>query len=100
MSTIKKTVINDTSFKLEVATTLFDYFMGLSGRERLEGVDGMVFRFPFKWRWKMSMRGMKFPLDFIWLRDGAIVEVVKNVYTGYVLPKSRINAVIEMPSRK
>jgi uncharacterized membrane protein (UPF0127 family) len=95
---MKRIIISGVPLRIEVATRPFDYFKGLSGRKILENIDGMLFRFPFKWKWRMSMRGMNFPLDFIWIREGIIVEITQNMVTGFVSPRGRIDAVIEIPS--
>lgn len=74
---IKVGSINVTS---EVADTNEERKMGLSGRKSLGENDGMLFKFdkdnvfPSFW-----MKDMLIPIDIIWINDGVIVKIHKNV---------------------
>jgi uncharacterized membrane protein (UPF0127 family) len=84
--------------RVELAATWWQRFRGLSGRESLNGADGMLFIFPWRARWRMCMRGMKFPLDFIWMNDGKIVAIDRNIQpgrAGAIRPPKRVNMVLE-----
>lgn len=65
---------------VEVAKTGQERELGLDGRDSLEDNHGMLFVFdsqnvtPSFW-----MKDMKFPLDIIWINDGKVVKVDKNV---------------------
>lgn len=52
---------------------------GLSGRPDLKPNQGMLFVFPQPGYYSFWMKGMLFPLDFLWLKDGIILETTKNV---------------------
>jgi uncharacterized membrane protein (UPF0127 family) len=66
-------------FMVEVADTIPLRERGLSGRENLEDGRGMLFVFGAAGRHAFWMRGMKIPLDFIWIKDGRVVGVTENV---------------------
>lgn len=57
---------------LEVAATFFRRQKGLAGRDP-GTTAGMVFLFPFRWRWGIWMRGMRCPLEIIWIDRGRVV---------------------------
>jgi uncharacterized membrane protein (UPF0127 family) len=69
-----------TKVKIEIADTVEERKVGLSGRKSLEENGGMLFSFEGKevtpgfW-----MKGMLFPLDIIWIKDEKIVKIDKNV---------------------
>ncbi|GIW10185.1 MAG: hypothetical protein KatS3mg061_1242 [Dehalococcoidia bacterium] len=48
---------------------------GLSGVERLEPDEGMLFVYPVKGRYPFWMRGMLFPLDMLWIDDDRVVDL-------------------------
>ncbi|MCB2192015.1 MAG: DUF192 domain-containing protein [Deltaproteobacteria bacterium] len=56
---------------------------GLGGRQTLEPGRGMLFIFYGK-PLSMCMRGMHFPLDFIWLNQGKVSQISSNVPPGGV----------------
>ncbi|MSQ26280.1 MAG: DUF192 domain-containing protein [Dehalococcoidia bacterium] len=72
--------IRGTTFRLEVARTVDEQRVGLSGRDALAQDAGMLFPqardlVPSFW-----MRGMRISLDFIWITSGCTVaEVTANV---------------------
>jgi uncharacterized protein len=51
---------------------------GLSGRESLDEGEGMLFLLandsPSFW-----MKGMRFPIDIVWIKDGRVVDVTAGV---------------------
>lgn len=91
-------VFDGRQWYLECASTWRQRMRGLSGRDRLEHCDGMLFRFPFAARWPIWMRGMRFPIRAIWLRHGRVVDV-QDLPLGtwrWYRPRVRADAVIEM----
>lgn len=48
---------------------------GLSGAERLEPDEGMLFVYTVKGRHPFWMRGMLFPIDMIWIDDNQVADV-------------------------
>jgi hypothetical protein len=61
--------------RLEVADTDASRMHGLSGRESLEPNAGMLFVFGHRGIYPFWMKGMKFPLDIVWIDDGKVVDV-------------------------
>ena len=72
-------LINDASFKVELADTPQARVKGLSGRESLPAGTGMLFVFPEKAKHRFWMPDMNFPIDIIWITDGQVVGVEHEV---------------------
>ena len=70
----------------EVADTAEKRELGLSGRASMQESDGMLFLFDRRGIYTFWMRGMKIPLDFIWLRDDVIIDLDENVAVDTELP--------------
>ena len=72
--------INDVKVNIEVAKTDTEKQKGLGGRNTLVDNSGMIFVFnrekPTFW-----MKDTLIPLDIIWISDGKIVGINKNVAT-------------------
>lgn len=51
---------------------------GLSGRNYLSEFGGMLFLFDAPGRHGIWMKGMKFPLDIIWIRGGVVADIAEN----------------------
>ena len=71
--------IGETSFSVEVADTMASRAKGLSGREFLGEKNGMLFVFKIPAKYSFWMKGMKFPLDIIWIKDSEIIWIAENV---------------------
>jgi uncharacterized membrane protein (UPF0127 family) len=52
---------------------------GLAGRPRLAPGRGMLFSFPGKKRQSFWMKGMRFPIDIVWIRGGTVTGVTAGV---------------------
>lgn len=69
--------VDGASVRAEVADDEASRQRGLSGRERLAADEGMLFLLsddsPSFW-----MKGMRFPLDIVWIRDGRVVDVTAD----------------------
>ena len=61
--------VNGKELKMYVADTNDHLYKGLSGRDSLNGKDGMVFVFKEVSQHTMTMKDMKFPLDIVWVRS-------------------------------
>ena len=74
--------INDVEIMVDIADTPEKRSKGLSGRESLNEKEGMLFVFdnknetPIFW-----MKNMFISIDIIWINDGKIVQVDKNIKT-------------------
>ena len=72
-------VLQGMPYRFERARTPEAQRIGLSGREALFPFTGMHFIFLTPDRYRFWMKGMRFPLDFIFVRDGVIVDLAKNI---------------------
>ena len=64
--------------RVEVARTEAEKVRGLSDRDRLAPDRGMLFVYGAPVRPLIWMRGMRFPLDILWIRDGRVVDLVRG----------------------
>ena len=71
--------IGEARIRVEVATTTAAVRKGLSGRPGLEEDEGMLFIFPVADIYRFWMPDMNFPLDIIWIMDGVVVDISRNV---------------------
>jgi uncharacterized membrane protein (UPF0127 family) len=71
--------IGNCVIPVELAHSLTERAHGLSGRETLSRDSGMLFIFPQKDYQTFWMKGMNFDLDFIWIADDRVVEIMQNV---------------------
>jgi uncharacterized membrane protein (UPF0127 family) len=80
---------------VEVVTTEPAYERGLSNRPTLKGNQGMLFDFRHEGAQRPGfwMKDMLISLDFIWIRQGKIIDIDKNV----PLPKNDAEPPIYYP---
>lgn len=76
---LKEMKIGGKSLKVEVAKTTEEHEKGLSGRDSLLKDQGMLFFMPADSQPTFLMRGMKFPLDIIWINDSRVVGISENL---------------------
>ena len=95
--------IGDTKYLVEVADNDNARAQGLSDRPKLESNRGMLFIFDTKDTYSFWMKGMKFPLDFVWISDETVVDLTENVptpltdtYIPTIHPKTPVNKVLEI----
>lgn len=86
-------MVGQTMFHAEVANKDWTRAQGLSGRDGLEPNQAMLFEFESDAMWAIWMKGMKFPIDIIWLdKNKQVVHIESNVepegspYTEYRPP--------------
>ncbi len=81
-----------------VVNSFFRKLLGLSFRRRPH-CSAMVFEFHKPSRIAMSMRFMNFPVTFIWLLRGSIVEIYGPVLPWGRVPKPHAlsDTVVEIP---
>lgn len=72
-------LINNLILNVEIADTKEKRAKGLGGRTSLASDSGMLFTFPETKKHAFWMKGLSFPLDFIWIRGNKIVDITKNV---------------------
>ena len=71
--------LGEAIIQVEVPNTLAGQYQGLSDRESLCADCGMLFAYEEPRIQTFVMRRMKFSLDFVFIRDGRVVEIVENV---------------------
>ena len=71
--TTPRVVIGDTAFDAEIARTPAERAQGLSGREDLAPGSGMLFLFEAGRAGTLWMKGMRFPLDILWIGEECVV---------------------------
>lgn len=75
----KQLQIDNTTFNVEIADTPEKRSKGLGGRQSLGQNEGMLFIFPAPETPAFWMKGLTFPLDFIWIRGFRVVDLTSNV---------------------
>ena len=95
--------VGGTTVKAEVAADSKSRERGLSGRTSLAEGRGMLFVYPDRQVRTFWMKGMRFPIDIIWIARGRVTGVERNapVPVGSVpLYSSRVAAdhVLEVPA--
>ena len=66
-------------FAVEIADTMLLRNKGLSDRPSLGEDAGMLFKFGSPGMYGFWMKGMRFPLDFVWIQDNRIIGFTENV---------------------
>ena len=70
--------IGGAVFSVEVVRTAEEQARGLGYRDSLCADCGMLFPFERPDRYSFWMKGMRFPIDIIWIREGTIVHIERN----------------------
>ncbi len=84
----KQVTVGNTKVTVEVVKTGEERQKGLSGRTTLDANSGMLFVFAQKKVFpSFWMKDMLFPLDIIWIADGKVTKIDKNV----PIPKPEAN---------
>lgn len=74
-------IVKEQRIFVDVADTKEKMETGLSGREKLKNDEGMLFDFRAKQNKRPSfwMKGMKFGIDIIWIKDSEIIGVTNHI---------------------
>ena len=97
-------IINNCVFQAETAILPKELEKGLSQRDSLGNGQGMLFLFSSLRKPVFWMKGMKFPLDVLWLRENTIIETSENIPlltqgdVTTITPSQEINKVLEVKS--
>ncbi len=76
---IKTLKVDQSIIKVELADTPAKQRQGLSGRDNLALDSGMLFVYNQPTQNYFWMRDMKFALDFIWIRQGQVIQLDQNI---------------------
>ncbi len=71
--------IGTNEYTVEIADTEVTKSQGLSGRISMAKNKGMLFVFNQRSNQYFWMKGMNFPLDFVWIDGNKVVDVTQNV---------------------
>jgi uncharacterized membrane protein (UPF0127 family) len=72
--------VGGASFEAEVSETTGERILGLGERDSLAADTGMLFVFNAEGEHGFWMKGMRFPLDFVWISaDRQVVALTENV---------------------
>lgn len=85
-------------FSVEIADDPVSRSKGLSDRDELPEDRAMLFLFESPGRPGFWMKGMRFPIDIAWIRDGYIVHIARRVpadYPGTIHPDYVSDSVFE-----
>lgn len=101
----QRIVIGDQVLSVEVVQTPADIEQGLSDRTEI-GADGMLFVLPQRSTPSFWMLRMQFALDMIWIDNGQIVQIDRNVpppsetsgIPTIVTPRQPVTHVLEVPA--
>ena len=95
----KQVVIDGHVFSVQMVTSETDMQKGLGGQESICKKCGMLFQFSSPGEYDFWMKNMRFPLDIIWISQGKIVHLEKNVqpsFAGILTPKTSADQVVEI----
>jgi hypothetical protein len=71
--------INEVGLRVELAQNPAEHYLGLSNRESLEDISGMLFLFSNKQVRSFVMRNMLISLDIVFIDENTIIDVYKNL---------------------
>ncbi len=102
-----KVLLKDREFNVEIARSTMARNRGLSGRESLGEKEGMLFLFSGSGFHSFWMKGMRIPIDIIWIKDDRVAgfEInaqpepgVRTAKLKRYLPPEPVDRVLEVPA--
>lgn len=75
----QQVTIKDITINIEVADNQSKRSKGLSDRASLASDSGMLFVFEREDKYPFWMKGLNFPLDFIWIKGNSVVDISENI---------------------
>lgn len=82
--------IDSAEIQVEVAKSDEERQKGLGGRESLAENSGMIFVMPENSKPTFWMKDTLFPLDIIWIKDGKVLSVTKNIPVEKDVPNDKL----------
>jgi uncharacterized membrane protein (UPF0127 family) len=95
-----RVTVGKVTVKAEAVRSPELLYLGLSYRSELPEGRGMLFCMPVKQVQTFCMRGMRLPLDLIWISDGRIASITRNVppdFPGSLTSPAPVSHVLEVP---
>jgi uncharacterized protein len=92
--------LGKVTVQAEAVRTPERLYLGLSYRRELPEGRGMFFFMPGKEVQSFCMRGMRIPLDLIWISDGRVAGITRNVpatFPGELISPAAVEQVLEVP---
>lgn len=92
--------VGEVTLQAEAVRSPEKLYLGLSYRSELPERRGMLFFMPAKQMQTFCMRGMRFPLDLIWISDGRVAGITPNVpptFPGNLTSPGPVTHVLEVP---
>lgn len=106
--TLKELTINGQKLKVEIADTQEKRNKGLAEKDNLASDSGMLFVYSKADKYPFWMKGLRLPLDFIWIRGDTVVDLLPNVPPPspgqkdqdlpIYLPREEVDQVLEVNS--
>lgn len=96
---IETVTIGSGKFRAEVVSSDKKMQKGLGGRNGLCDSCAMLFEFSQAGKHSFWMKDMRFPLDIIWIKDGEVLYIEKNVsenFSGTLSPRVDADSVLEI----
>ncbi len=93
--------VREVPVAAEVVSTPDKIYLGLGYRASLAPGQGMLFVMPTLEQQHFCMRGMQFPLDFLWLSGHQVAGLHKNVaadFPGVISSPVPVKYVLEVPA--
>ena len=93
-------LIGPARLRVSLADNDWERRQGLAGVDQLAENEGVLFVFDQPGRYVFWMKGMKFPLDFVWIKDDQVIEVTEKVGLEQmdIRPKQAVDKVLEVNS--
>lgn len=93
--------VGDASLTAEIADTPAKRMRGLSGREKLDENQGMLFVFDESGRHSFWMADMRFPIDIVWITSAkTVVKITPGVspasFPEKLAPETSVQYVLEV----
>jgi len=95
-----RVTVGKVTVQAEAVRTPERLYLGLSYRSELPEGRGMLFFIPGKEVQTFCMRGMRIPLDLIWISDGRVAGITRNVpwtFPGNLTSPGPVTHVLEVP---
>lgn len=101
INNIKYIKIAGKILKVELALTPEEREQGLSGRDKLNEDEGMLFVFDHVDKYSFWMKDMNFPIDIIWISsDLKVVYIKKNATPESYLPAGKAGPETFIPTKE